>query len=202
MFKTAQDRQDFIGRVASHATKPHANGRVDDIPSWAIEPEHYYNTLKQQFEIARKQLDSETDLVQTLKFRLRTTMPRAEFERISAEHRRAADHMRKLQETTGELRSLLRAVAVNAWGSVYFYCAQRILPTELRIKLDNEVADLLGRQTPTDGIGKANSELSYEAKHRKMRKDNKKKDLERLRDRITPTRVRTVWSDERGGRVR
>jgi len=49
MFKNASDNLNFIARTASHATKPSHTGRINDIPSWAREPEEYYNSIRDQY---------------------------------------------------------------------------------------------------------------------------------------------------------
>jgi hypothetical protein len=35
MYSSTSEKLNFLKRVASHATKPHRNGRIDDIPYWA-----------------------------------------------------------------------------------------------------------------------------------------------------------------------
>jgi hypothetical protein len=48
MYKNTSESLNYLKRVASHATKPRASGRIDDIPWWAEKPEG--NTIIQEYQ--------------------------------------------------------------------------------------------------------------------------------------------------------
>lgn len=180
MYKVAQDKLDSINRVASHATKPRANGRIDEIPTWAAEPEAYFNSLKDRFEILSKQRDNLKERLSLVKFRLSTRLPYAEFEKLKSEREILVPQIIKIEEEAASYRSLTRAAAINAWGAVYYYCANKVLDGKTKDLLEKEVTEILNR-SPSDGIGKPETNKSAVEKRRVMKKKNFQRDLKYIR---------------------
>ena len=146
MYRKTSESGNYLERVASHATKPSATGRIDDIPKWAQEPEEYYNSLKEQYALMQDMLAQLTEEYSWTLKQLRNTLPFEEFKRLD-EHRYQVNQLRQaLQEESGGLRKAVVAAGQDAWGIVWRLCAQQRLDATTFAAIETEAGDLLGRR--------------------------------------------------------
>lgn len=200
MFKGTQDNNDWLKRTGSHATRPFANGRIDDLPPWAREPEEYYQSIKKQWDSILEQLHLARERVHDAKIRMRSSLPKIEYERINFKYEHDKRILLELEEKSKDYRMIARAAAKNSFGIVYKFCADRILDHETKTKLENEVQELLGRGE-TDRIEKGKEDLTKEQIHRIGLKTNRANKFKRYCDNKKGDRKTLVWSDEQGGRL-
>jgi hypothetical protein len=177
MYKGTQQNLDRIQRVASHATKESPTGRIEDLPSWAREAEEYFNSLNQQFDSLRHQREAAEVKLRGINDKLRVGVPaNVDLSHVKRERERVAAQLVELQRESARFRVITREAAVNAWGAVYYHCAQMILDRETRIKIEDACRGFLARN-PTADLGRANSELSEHRRHQDMKKKQFKKTL-------------------------
>lgn len=199
MYKGASDKLSHINRVASHATKPHGNGRIDEIPSWAREPEEYYNSIKQQYESIGTRLYQAREKVISIKQKLKQKLPWEEFNRLNHQLSHAQPLLIDLEKEASHLRGLARAAARNAWGAVFYYCAELLLDKETFFKINDEAKLILAR--PMQEIAPGHAEKSNKERARLNRVGEMRKRRNKVHDRRPGQQTRVVWDDEAGGRV-
>jgi hypothetical protein len=198
MFKGSQDNQDWLNRTGSHATRPLSNGSFSELPSWAKEPEEYFNTIKQQWESILEQLHRARETAHATKLKLKNTLPRQEYDRLIFKYEHEKTLLLELERSSGDYRALVRAAALNAFGTVYMLCADRILDVETKMKLEKEVKEILGR-IPSDGIDNSRLNRSPEQILHETRRKNKQQRFKNSRDKRKGENGSVVWSDEKGG---
>ena len=193
MFKDASDKQNFITRTASHATKEHRSGRIDAIPEWAEKPEEYYNSLKEQFESLRDQLRDANTRIEVVASKLKQTLVFKEYEPLQRERDRLTEIIRTIQPQIQVHRELLRAVAHDSWATMFYACAKLILDEEEFNKIDDETANTLRRRHQEY---KAPEQINHQTKRNGI-----KKKRHNFREKYKGNASTLVWSDERGGVV-
>jgi len=172
MFKNASDNLNFIARTASHATKPSRTGRINDIPSWAREPEEYYNSIRDQYRSLADQLAKAQASLTDVNEKLKATLPFKEYDHLRQHKERLAARHSLLQQQAGHYRALARAAGANAWGVVLYHVAQRLLPPEDFLVIEKEVQDILGRERFE--IAKGDGELSEQTRESRRAKKSVK----------------------------
>jgi hypothetical protein len=144
-YKNVSENLNHVGRVASAATREHANGRIDLIPRDAQQPEEYYNTIRDQyFEMSAAFQKNQTRLTE-LRATLRQRLPRSEFERANAEYNNLAARQTKMQGELVDLRRTVHAAGANSYGIVFSEVAKRLLDFETFTKIRRETDTLIGR---------------------------------------------------------
>ena len=181
MHKSASDRQSFITRTGSHATKPSAGGVVRDLPPDAAEPEEYYRSLREQFTALLQELEGQRTRLVEVKERLRATLPFKEFEMLEKERDRLGQVLQELQEDCIELRRIARSAALEAWNATWVAVATQLLPTDTLKKINDDTKGWLGR--PQQEIAKPSADKSDAFKDALNRKERRKRVRKRLADR-------------------
>lgn len=145
MFKKSSDREAFIHRTGSHATKEYASGRIDAIPTWAKEPEEYYLSLRERVESVRHQLTAAQANMGQLTQKLKNQLPYAEYRIAQSQAAYWSDMCRALGQSLNNYTSLLRAAASNSWALVFYRCAEAHLAPDMLERISKDTTDLLGR---------------------------------------------------------
>ncbi len=142
MFKTTQDNEDWLKRTGSHANRPFANGRIDDLPSWAQEPEEYFNSLRQQYEMKMDCIKVAHKLVLELK----TAKGTHPLKSVQQRYDVALSELATLQKEAQLLKQLAHGASTNAWGMVFYVCCKELLDRDLFAKIEQEVTTILRRK--------------------------------------------------------
>jgi hypothetical protein len=144
MYKGTSEKQNFIGRVASHSTKGYANGRVVLLPAEARREQTYQST-KEQYEIAKAELRELEPTIPILKKKLVKTLPYKEYSLISNEISFAMMRQQELKTILGELRLHIRNRGESSYGGIFYRIAKQRLSKDILIEIEKEVSEALGR---------------------------------------------------------
>lgn len=192
MYKGSNERQSFVGRTGSHATKPHGTGRIDHVPPWAEEPEAYYNDVRDRYRSLADQLRKAQDQLTEINFRLRTSLPYREYQHLREQRDRIAALHSALQNEASNYRALARAAGEKSWAIVFVAVAKKILSRETFVDLCNETTGVLGRRDFE--IARGDAEMSPEQKARSRAKEARQKRRHDFRARRGGDAV--VWRDD------
>jgi hypothetical protein len=193
MFKQSSDKLNYVGRVASHATKPRASGLIEDIPTWAAEPEAYYNSVFVQYQSLADQLKTTQEKLTGINERLRTTLPFKEYEHLRIHKEHLAERFGMLQQQANSFREVARAAGERSWATVFYLVARRLLPPEDFAVLMKEAEQILER--PEFQIKKGEGMKSEESKNN--RREQKKRQVRRANWNKHKTGGVTVWADNK-----
>jgi hypothetical protein len=127
MYKNSSDKLTYTKRVASHATKEHASGRIDAVPADAEQPVAYFNTLHDQYKIMAANYKALMAEAVVLRARLKNTMPIEEYRRCQAQLDAAGLDMHKIQQQFSELRPLIKAARAEAQAAFCWHMAKTIM---------------------------------------------------------------------------
>lgn len=199
MFGKSSDRLSEIKRVASHATKPSARGRIDLLPEWAQEPEAYYNSLLERYESLCAQREVVQEELSGIKLRLRQTLPHKEYQFLQERQRGLAARFDILQKEASEYRGAVRAAAEKSWATTFYHFARIGLDRDVFLKLCESTEAALGRVTVPIKGGQA--EMTDEQRERWQRKTKLQERRHKFRMSHEVERA-TVYSDEKGGDLR
>ena len=191
-YKSTGDSKDWIERSGSHATRPSATGRIDDLPSWAKEPEEYFNSINQQWQSIKQQTEKTKKELSDVNFRLKQTLAFADYERLACKRDDLADRVNELQQRSHDYRELVRAAAQNAYGTVFFYVAEKVLDLETVWKIQEQTREILGRGFSA-GIDAPRPPGYNKRKHRKDKLQDRR---ERFRDQRDPHRLVMVHKED------
>jgi hypothetical protein len=180
MYKSLHESHDHLKRIGSASTRPSRRGIIRDVPAWAKEPEEYYNSLLEQYDQMTDQLHDLRERVIWLKKQLKARLPFETFKQLKDELDFAGPRLSELEINVGQLRTITRAAAVNAWGTVFYKCAELILDRETFLRIDDQAKEILQRQCQE--LGKAHSEKSRETKKAENRKTQLKRRRKTFRD--------------------
>jgi hypothetical protein len=147
MYKTTSDRTTYLERVASHSTKEHATGRIDNIPSWAKEPEEYYLSLRERVDSLTIQRDKAVAKMTAINQRLLKMLPHDEYRLLINQRGVASDYAKHFDSELREFREMLRAAAANSWSLVFYHCARMLLTDDEFMTITKETDSVLGRRT-------------------------------------------------------
>lgn len=127
MFKKTSERLSHMERVASHATKEHASGRIDMIPTDAQQPVDYFNDLHDQY----KSLNANYQLLMAeaamLRRQLKQRMSYDEFRRIEGQSNAVGQMMHHIQQRLADLRPSIRDARRDATGAFKWHLAKEML---------------------------------------------------------------------------
>lgn len=197
MYKGAADKVHHLGRTGSHSTKPSATGVIRDIPATALEPEAYYNTLKQRWDDLQRNLYEARERVHWLKTKLRSTLPHAEYTRYSKELQEIGPAFTQMEQESGRFRPLLRAAALESWATVHLEVARLILDRETRERLEREVTAILGRTVQPVKPGQSRESENH--KRQRHKRDHFKRSLRRFALNRSGDNNVLVYSTEKKG---
>lgn len=193
MYKTTQDSVSYLERSASHSARPFANGHISDIPEWAAAPEEYYNSLKARYESLSEQLRKTRERASWIRKCLRNTLPHEEYERVQHELDYLSELQVSLETESSHYRALARAAGFNAWGIVYYLCAQKLIEDgQLRRAIEENVQEWLGRKRAE--ISKGALELTDEQRTKDNRRGQLRKRRRRFREERGPEK-KYVWRE-------
>lgn len=196
MFKSTSENLNHINRVASASTREHATGRIDMIPAWAREPEEYYNSVKQQWEVLSSRMREIADQLAEINYKLKRQLPRNEFDFLRSEKIRLGTIYTDLQPEAVKIREIVRAAAMDSWANVFYHCASLMLSREVFSSIDKATQEMLGRSTT--GINKGRSEFSEQKLAGTRRRENLQEKRQRFRDSVkSGDNRRLIWSDEK-----
>jgi hypothetical protein len=170
-FKGVSEGLNHIARVASASTRPHANGRIDLIPPDALEPEEYYNTIRDQYIAMNARQKSIQVRLTEINLELRATLPFGKFKPLDDERQRLAQQYTELQSACVRLRAEVRTSGKDAWAVTFYGIAKRVLGSETFKKLEYEVEALLGR--PITEVEAGEGEWSAQKRVSKQRGDRR-----------------------------
>ena len=191
MFKTSSGKLDYISRVGSHATKPRAGGRIDDVPSWAKEPEEYYNSIRDRYQALADQFaDIQTQLA-VINDKLKVTMPFKDFENLRLHKERLAARATVLQERVKAYRTMDRAAGEKSWATVFYHCAQFVLGKDEFRRIQEQTKEILAR--PLFEIKPGQADMSESTRNNLRRHEKQKRRRHVFRARREDHVV--VWRD-------
>jgi len=144
MYKNASDKTTYLNRVASHATKEHATGRVDAIPPDAEQPVAYFNALHDQYKVMAENYKVLREEATSLRARLKNTMPFEEYRRCQSQLDAIGLDMHKIQQQFAELRPLIRAAREDAKAAFCWHMAKTILQKEDVWMIENQCNKFAG----------------------------------------------------------
>lgn len=127
MFKNANDQLAYLRRVGSHATKEHANGRIDAIPPNAAPPVEYFNTLSDQYKMLQAQYQPLVKEAATYRERLKQTLPYADYCQTQERYVAACEAISRIEQQFAELRPLIRAAREDAKAEFMWRMAKLLL---------------------------------------------------------------------------
>lgn len=172
-YKSTSDNLNYIERVASHSTKEHRTGRIDMVPTWAREPEEYYNAMRDRWSsLAEQLLKCETEL-QQINEKLKTTLPIRDYQFTIERQRAEREKYNSLKNSVAEYRSIARAASEHSVASVFMELARKQLDKDVFSNLMEDTKNILGR--PLVPIGKGGADLTDEQKHRLRRKESQQR---------------------------
>lgn len=193
-FKGTSEGLNHIARVASAATRPRANGRIDLIPPDAREPEEYYNTIRDQYLAMNSQLKSIQARLTELKLEMRETLPFERFSTLKRERDRLAEQYTALTPECKNLRAAVRVSGKDAWAVTFYGIAKRVLGVETFKKIEFEVQNLLGR--PITEVAAGEGEWSEQKKVSSQRGDRRNQMRRNFRNKME-ARARVASKEER-----
>jgi hypothetical protein len=150
MYKATQEKADHLERVGSAATKPSARGVFRDIPVWAQQPEEYFLSLHESYNIANRQLFQLRSRAAWLKFRFETNQI-TPGELIEYQND-INPILQKLESELDALRHAVLAAAKSAWSAIFFFQAREILDDETFRKINSKVEEIAQRTRAPDGL--------------------------------------------------
>ena len=127
MFKKANDQLTYVGRTGSHATREHATGRIDMIPSSAEQPVEYFNTLHDQYKALQAQYQPLVKQAAVCREQLKRTMPHEQYRRTQASYVAACEAIARIEQQFAELRPLIRAARNDAKTEFMWQMAKTLL---------------------------------------------------------------------------
>jgi len=192
MYKGAHDKQSFTQRTASHATKPYASGRVDGIPPWAAEPEEYYRSIRGQWQALNDQLRDCQDKLAAIRQRLKTTLPRKEYDHLIGQREHLANRASVLQEQATSYRSLARQAGLHSWSATFYFVACKMLSKEQLYQIADEAQAILGRHV--NEIPKGHGEYTPE-KREAVKRQKRQQERRASFHKHHPGPDRVVWKD-------
>jgi hypothetical protein len=153
MYKGSADRLSYLARVSSHATKPLASGRIDEIPPWAQEPEAYYNSVRDRYRSLAEQLTTAREKLTEINETLRNHLPFKEFEHLRQHKERLGARVVLLQEQASDYRVMARAAGEKAWMTVFYCVAEKLLSRDDLYAIRDETREILARDPVEVGGG-------------------------------------------------
>jgi hypothetical protein len=104
MFKKAGDNAHYLARTGSHSTKESPTGLIRMIPPTAKEPLDYYNSVLEEYETLRRQLEDHNTRLR----RLRQSPP------ADPSVRRAlVEAYQRLERQCGRYRTMVEAIHIE-----------------------------------------------------------------------------------------
>jgi hypothetical protein len=159
MYKKASQAQQRIHRTGSHATMPSATGRIDLMPAWAVEPEEYYNTLREQFAhlvdylaVLRERIAPYTDM-------LKRPMLKDEYEDAREIHDEYGQMMAMIERQMEALRPLVRNADQCSRDALAWHLAKNHLTMGEIPAIEKAVVELIRDWRPRNTLPRAHSEL-------------------------------------------
>lgn len=192
MYKGTSENLNHIERVASHSTKGSRRGFVD-LPGYAKEPEEYYQSLLEQGEFVRAELNKVQEECRDLKHGLKHTLPYSEFERINNKLNALHSRQKELEKIWSEHRRLAVDASSASWCNVYYHVAKSLLTPELDKKIQDQTNEILGHGRLGIGLGKAG--LTAERKAHINRIDTLRERRRKVLARVGHDKL--VYSDEK-----
>jgi hypothetical protein len=144
-FKGVSNVENYLRRTGSHATKEQRTGRIDTIPTWAQEPEQYYNSIKEQSQAVFSQFSYLQGRLTEINKEINSGVSKDQFFRLRAEKENLGEKYHALQIEAASYRELMRAAGLKAWTIAFYEMARRKLPPETFSMLIRETREIMGR---------------------------------------------------------
>jgi hypothetical protein len=149
-FKTASDLQSYQQRVGSHATKEHPTGRIDAVPEWAVAPEEYYNTIKEQYALLQGTLYEICEEEKWCNIQLRSSLPFEEADRLRKQKFNLGQLHLEIQTNLHELRPILTEAGNQSWATTWRLLARNELDEAIFNRIEDMCREMLGRHRKQD----------------------------------------------------
>jgi hypothetical protein len=193
-FKKTSDAQSYLDRTGSHATKPSPTGRIDMLPSWAEEPEAYYNSLLERYNSLRAQRDQCQGQLEALNLKLKATLARKEYDHTMELKRALGERFGVLQHEISHYRMMVREASLKSWATTFYYCAKLKLDRDEFLFLCGEARGMLGRNEQE--VKKGQAEFTDEQRASVVRHRHRQDFRNNLHSKIRGAAERIVYSDE------
>jgi hypothetical protein len=178
-FKGVSNVENYLRRTGSHATKEQRTGRIDAIPTWAQEPEQYYNSVKARSSAAYNQFSYIQGRLAEINKEIDSGVSKDRFFRLRAEKEDLGEKFHALQLEVNSYRELMRAVGLKAWTIAFYEIARRKLPNETFLMLVRETREIMGR--PEYEVKKGQGEWTPEQREKRRQKTRRQEKRHKFR---------------------